>query len=98
MIRRYLLPYVLVITIPLFLGLLVWQSNRYQNLSGELLRLEQTQAEWVESNKRLIAGISEYSSPDRIDDIARKELNMRKIPPEYFLQVRIMGGGKGHGY
>ena len=98
MIKRYLLPYFLVITIPLFLGFLVWQSNRYQNLSGELVRLEQTQTEWVESNKRLIAGISEYSSPDRIDDIARNRLELRKIPPEYFLQVRITGGGKGHGY
>jgi len=97
MIKRYLLPYFLVITIPLFLALLVWQSNRYQSLYGELIRLEKTQTEWVESNKRLIAGISEYSSPDRIDEIARNQLELRKIPPEYFLQVRIMGG-KGHGY
>jgi len=97
MIKRYFLPYFLVFTIPFFLGLLVWQSTRYQNLSRDLNRLEQTQAEWVESNKRLIAGISEYSSPDRIDDIARNQLDLQKIPPEYFPQVRIMGG-KEHGY
>ncbi|MDR0464276.1 MAG: septum formation initiator family protein [Treponema sp.] len=97
MIKRFLLFYFLVFTIPLFLGLLVWQSNRYQNLSRELTRLEQTQAEWIESNKRLIAGIGEYSSPQRIEDIARNQLNLQKIPPEYLLQVKIMGGTE-HGY
>ncbi|MCL2800749.1 MAG: cell division protein FtsL [Treponema sp.] len=97
MIKKYFLLYLLVLTIPLLLCLLVWQSNRYQNLSRELARLEQTQKEWVESNKRLIAGISEYSSPDRIEEIAVTELNLRKIQPEYYLQVRIMGGME-HGY
>jgi cell division protein FtsL len=96
MIKRYLLLYFIVLTIPLCLGLLVWQSNRYQNLEKELERLEQTQTEWIESNKRLIAGIGEYSSPERIENIAKSQLDLQKIPPEYFLQVRIMGG-KGHG-
>jgi len=95
MIKKYLLLYFLAFTIPIFLGLLVWQSNRYQNLAKELVRLEQSQTEWVESNKKLIAGIAEYSSAQRIDSMARNQLDLRKIPPEYFLQVRIMGG-KGH--
>jgi len=96
MIKRYLLLYFIVLTIPLCLGILVWQSNRYQNLVKELERLEQTQTEWIESNKRLIAGIGEYSSPERIETLAKSELDLQKIPPEYFLQVKIMGG-KGHG-
>jgi len=97
MIKRFLLFYFLIFTIPLFLGLLVWQSNRYQDLSKELTRLEQTQTEWIESNKRLIAGIAEYSSPQRIESIARDQLNLQKILPEYLLQVKIMGGTE-HGY
>ena len=97
MIKKYLLLYFLVFTIPVFLGLLVWQSNRYQNLAKELVRLEQAQSEWVESNKKLIAGIAEYSSAYRIDSMARNQLELRKIPPEYFLQVRITEG-KGHEY
>jgi cell division protein FtsL len=96
MIKRYLLLYFIVLTIPLCLGLLVWQSNRYQSLVKELERLEQSQTEWIESNKRLIAGIGEYSSPERIESIAKSELDLQKIPPEYFLQVKIMGG-KEHG-
>ena len=97
MIKKYLLLYFFALTIPIFLGLLVWQSNRYQNLAKDLVRLEQTQTEWIESNKRLIAGIAEYSSAQRIDKIAKNQLDLRKIPPEYYLQVRIMGG-KGHDF
>jgi len=97
MIKKYLLLYFIVLTIPLLLGLLIWQANRYQNLSRELVRLEQSQKEWIESNKKLIAGISEYSSPERIDRVARNQLDLQKIPPEYYMQVRIMGG-KGHEY
>jgi cell division protein FtsL len=97
MIKRYLLLYFFVLTIPLCLGFLVWQSVRYQNLVKELGRLEQTQTEWIESNKRLIAAIGEDSSPQRIESIAKNQLDLYKIPPEYFLQVKITGG-KGHGY
>ena len=92
---RYFLLYFAVVTIPLFLGLCVWQSNRYGNLRRELDRLEAAQTEWVESNKRLIAGIAVLSSPERIEHIAQNELELRKIRPEDVLQVRI-AGGKGH--
>jgi len=97
MMKRYLLLYLLVLTIPAFLASLVWQSNRYQNLENELSLLEQTQEEWVESNKRLIAGIAEYSSAERIEEIARYQLELKKIPPEHLLQVKITGG-KGNGF
>ena len=87
--------YLMVISIPLFLTVIVWQSNRYQNLNKELSRLEQTQGEWIESNKRLIAGIAEYSSPERIEHIAVNQLGLRKIRPEDILQVKIT---EGRGY
>jgi cell division protein FtsL len=90
--KRCFLLYLMALTIPLFLGLLVWQSNRYQNLNRELSSLEKNQEEWVESNKRLIAGIAEYSSPGRIGDIAKNQLNLRKVRPEHLLQVKITEG------
>ncbi|MDR2964987.1 MAG: cell division protein FtsL [Treponema sp.] len=102
--RRFVFIYLMVFTIPLSLGLLVWQSHRYQNLERELVRLEQTQEEWVESNKRLVAGIAEYSSPERIEQIAKGQLELQKIRPEHLLQVKIVelparfpAGGKGNG-
>jgi cell division protein FtsL len=95
MLKRYLFLYVAVITIPLFLGLTVWQSERYYRLKRELERLEQMQADWVQANKRLITGNAVLSSPQRIEHIAKNDLNLQKIRPENVLQIKI-GGGKGH--
>jgi cell division protein FtsL len=97
MIKRYLAVYFAVVTIPLLLGLAVWQSNRYRNLEQEIRRLEQLQAEWVEGNKRLIAANAVLSSPQRIEHIAQKDLGLRKIRPENVLQVNI-AEGKGREY
>jgi cell division protein FtsL len=89
---RYFAIYFAVLTIPLFLGLIVWQSNRYRNMEQEIRRLEQLQTEWVESNKRLIAANAVLSSPQRIEYIAQKDLGLRKIRPENVLQVNIVEG------
>jgi cell division protein FtsL len=89
---RRLLLYGIVFTIPLFLGLVTWQSARYAELEGELRRLEAAQEEWVESNKRLIAGIALLSSPERIEHIAKNDLGLTKKSPEEVLQIRIEGG------
>jgi cell division protein FtsL len=96
MIRRYFFLYFTILTIPVLLAINAVQSNRYMSLRQEIERLEEAQAEWVESNKRLIAGIAVLSSPERIEDIARNDLGLHKIRPEDVLQVRITGG-KGHG-
>jgi cell division protein FtsL len=95
--RRYVLLYLTVLTIPLFLGLNAWQSNRYAALEREINRLEDAQAEWIESNKRLIAGIAVLSSSERIEYIAKNELELDRIQPEDVLQIRIEGRGKGRG-
>jgi cell division protein FtsL len=95
--RWYVLLYVIAVTIPLFLGLNAWQSSRYAALEQEIGRLEDAQAEWIESNKRLIAGIAVLSSSERIEFIAKNELELYRIAPEDVLQIRIEGGGKGRG-
>jgi cell division protein FtsL len=86
--------YFIVLSIPLLLGLAAWQSARYGDLERELERLENNQREWVENNKRLIAGILLLSSPDRIEHIARDELGMEKKRPEDVLQVYITQRGR----
>ena len=90
--KKIFFIYLMAVTIPLLLGLVVWQSTRYQKLHRETIRLEQVQAEWVDNNKRMIGGIAEQSSPERIEHIAKNQLNLRKIRPENILQVRIVGG------
>jgi len=88
MIRRILL-YLMVLSVPAFLGLTTWQSARYADLERELFRMEKTQEEWVEANKRLIAGITILSSPERIERVARNDLGLLKKRPEDVLQISI---------
>jgi cell division protein FtsL len=92
---RRVLMYFLILTIPLFLGLTTLQSSRYAQLEREIRRLETAQEEWIESNKRLIAGIAVLSSSERIEHIAKNDLGLRKKAPEEILQIRIEGNGDG---
>jgi cell division protein FtsL len=87
--RRYFLLYFITLTIPLLLGAAAWQATRYSQLVRELDRLETVQQEWIENNKRLIAGISVLSSAERIEQIALGSLKLMKKQPEDVLQIRI---------
>ena len=92
MIRRYGLLYFFVLTIPFFLGFVVWQSFRYTELENNVRRLEAVQKDLVEKNKRLIANIAVLSASSRIEQVAVEELRLSKILPENVLQVSIEGG------
>ncbi|MDR0450599.1 MAG: cell division protein FtsL [Treponema sp.] len=94
--KKRLLLYLAVITMPLFLGLVVWQSARYTDLEREIARLESAQERWVESNKRLIAGIAMLSSSERIENIVRNDPDFVKVKPEDILQIRIEEGRRGY--
>jgi cell division protein FtsL len=87
--RRFVLLYFLALTLPLFLGISIRQSRKYAALQREVRGLEVIQEEWVESNKRLIAGIALFSSPNRIEHIAAEELGLTRKQPEEILQIRI---------
>jgi cell division protein FtsL len=87
----------MIFTIPLLLGINAWQSLRYRELERELTELENTQEEWVESNKRLIAGIAVLSSSERIEYIALHDLGLIKKDPEDVLQIRIETGRRRDG-
>jgi cell division protein FtsL len=86
--------YIIAITIPLCLGFNAWQSAEYAKVSREIKQLEESQTEWIESNKRLIAGISVLSSSERIESIAIKELGLVKKTPEEIMQIKIEGTRK----
>jgi hypothetical protein len=93
--RRFVALYFLALTLPLFLGVSVRQFRKYAALQREVRGLEVIQEEWIESNKRLIAGIALFSSPDRIERIAAEELGLTRKQPEEILQIRIEGGRGG---
>ena len=88
MIRRFFF-YCMILSVPVFLALTAWQSSRYGDLERELKKLEKTQEEWVENNKRLIAGITFLSTPERIEHIARDELGLQNKRPEEVLHISI---------
>jgi hypothetical protein len=87
--KRFVLLYFLALTLPLFFGISLWQSGKYAALQREVRGLEVIQEEWIEGNKRLIAGIALFSSPDRIEHIAVEELGLMRKQPEEILQIRI---------
>ena len=87
--KRYALLYFIVLSIPVFLGIVAWQSVRYTELDRGVRRLEAVQEDWVENNKKLIAGIAVLSSSQRIEQVAVRDLSLVKIVPEDVLQVRI---------
>jgi cell division protein FtsL len=87
----------MIVSVPLLMGLSAWQSSRYGDVERELKQLEKIQEEWVENNKRLIAGIAFLSSPDRIEHIARDELGLQKKQPEEVLQISITGASEAAG-
>lgn len=89
MIRRWFLLYFIVFTIPLFLGLIAWQSARYSNLERQTRILEADQEKWIESNKRLIADIATLTTSEKVERIAYYDMGLKKIAPENVLQVWI---------
>ncbi len=95
--KRRIVLYAIALTIPLFVALDAWQASRYSSLAAEVRRLEKNQQEWIESNKRLIAGIAVLSSSDRIERIAQEELRLFKKKPEEVLNIRIEGGRDSDG-
>jgi cell division protein FtsL len=97
--KRYAIFYFFVLTIPIFLGVVAWQSTRYAELDREIRRLEAVQEDWVEGNRRLIAAIAVLSSSERVGHVAARDLQLTPIRPENVLQVRIESGFNrgGHG-
>ena len=92
MTRRYALLYFFVLSVPIFLGIVAWQSIRYDALDKSVRRLEAVQEDWVEGNRKFIADIAVLSSSGRIGQVAVQDLGLVRIRPEHVLQVKIEGG------
>ena len=92
MIRRYFLLYFIVLSIPVFLGLLAWQSVQYKELERNVRRLEAVQDDLLADNNRIIANIAVLSSTSRIEQIAVNDLGLSRLRPENVLKIRIEGG------
>jgi len=93
-IRNYVLLFAMVLTIPLFLGIDAWQSNKCGILRNEIKVLEKNQESRVNENKMAANEIVDLLATGRLEAEAKK-MGLQKIRPEDVLLI-IMGG-KGRG-
>jgi cell division protein FtsL len=79
----------LALAIPGLLAVDGVQGRRFAALEKEVARLETKQMELIESNRKLITGISVLSSSDRIEKIAEEELGMRKAQSSEIVRIQM---------
>jgi len=79
----------LIATIPVFVFVNIYQTYSYQRLDQSVALLESRQKNWLEHNKRIIAGIAVLSSPERIDQIAKDKLDLNQKPLEPSLRIHV---------
>ncbi|MCR5400746.1 MAG: septum formation initiator family protein [Treponema sp.] len=85
---------VLAALVPLILIVYGFQTKRYSELSREVKKLEKTQEELIEQNKKLVGDISLLSSTDVIEKKAVEELGMHKAETEDIVRVEMNGEKK----
>ncbi|MCL2043816.1 MAG: hypothetical protein FWG89_06740 [Treponema sp.] len=91
----YSLFFIMVISIPLFLGINTRQSNKCGEIRINIKMLEKHQENSVEKNKIVAAEIADLMAVERLENVARNNLGLRKMRPEE-TRLIILGGGKGH--
>ena len=91
--KRYaVLLFFMVLSIPLFLGIVTWQANKCQVLRWNMEQLEDEQKALVDRNRTLIAAIANLLAVDKLETNALNEMGMKKVRPEDVLLVKITGG------
>ena len=86
---KRVLAAVVLTSIPVLMMLQVLQAYRYAVASEDIAGLERLQAERLDENNKLLAGIAVYDSPERIYGVAEESLGLRPADPENVLQVRF---------
>jgi cell division protein FtsL len=89
--------FILVFTIPVLLFLNAWQVYRHDQVKDTVSGLEEQQREWLERNKRMIAGIAVLRSPTRIEQLAKEELKLEKIDSGRLLRINFTAKSNRNG-
>jgi len=82
----------LALSVPALLSVEVWQVYRYRRLQDEVGELEVEQKRWLEENKKVLANISLFRSPERIQKLAEQALGLESAGPERILTIKVPGG------
>lgn len=81
-------------TLPLFLGALVVQAIQYQDLQRDVAAKEREQSQWIEKNKKALAGVTVLRSPQRIETLASQDEELEIVGAERTVKVRFEAAGK----
>lgn len=84
--RGYL--YAIIISIPILLLAVAWQTGRFDSLAAEARRLEATQESWVQENRKIEASIRVLSSRERAEALA-EGLGFEKAGADRRLRVTV---------
>ncbi len=76
-------------TLPLFLGAVVVQAIQYQDLQRDVAAKEREQAEWIEKNKKIFAGVTVLSSPRRIEALAEEDSGLVSVGADKTVKVQF---------
>lgn len=77
--RHRLLTILVALMIPTAVLMTTWSGLHRHLLAEELQTLEHEQAAWLEQNKRLLTSIAIYRSPQRIAELAERDLGLEPI-------------------
>lgn len=83
----------ILLTVPVLLFLNARQVFVYDKVEEKVEALEESQREWLERNKRMIAGIAVLRSPERVEELAREELEVKKMDNRDLLRIEIKNSG-----
>jgi hypothetical protein len=86
--------FALLLSIPLFLLALAWQTGRFDALAARARRLEASQESWLEENRKIEAGIRVLSSRERAAALA-ESLGFEKAGPERRVRLLLPLAAKG---
>lgn len=84
---------VLTMIIPILFFVNVWQGFRYEKMEREVGLFESEQKDWLEKNKKLIAGLAVFRSPARIEKIAESKLGLKKIDSARVWRIKFLRKG-----
>jgi hypothetical protein len=86
----------LAASIPLLLGIKVWQVQRTQALLEKVDALDQEQRDWLERNKKLLSAIAVFRSPARIEKLAKEKLGLEAgVEPDLRIELPPAGAAGG---
>jgi len=66
-------------------------------MEREVGLFEAEQKDWLEKNKKLIAGLAVFRSPARIEKIAEESLGLNKIDPSRVWKIKFLRKGAARG-